>query len=297
MWIGEASGGGLASFAFTPDGTTMYTGDDFGRVLAWDLQTHEYQELYELATIHGGRLPVWQLALTPDTTRLFIPAHDRIHVLNLPDGIPGKHLSNTPPLLPQLGISPDGRRLVAASHTRHVALWDAKTLERREVPGSLAKLKDVVYVAFIENGARMLVIRQTGEEVSVWNAKTGELTDVLSTKEVWCRICAISSDASSFAACALGGLEARVYGLPDWTLRATIRHHQKIEALAINPTGELLALTDGTKQVAMWNTKTGSKVGEWNWRIGKVHGVAFAPDGLTCVAGGVGRFAVFDVDV
>ena len=64
-----------------------------------------------------------------------------------------------------------------------------------------------------------------------------------------------------------------------------------------HPGGQFLAVTDGSREVSLWDTTTGTKVRTWNWRIGDVRGVAFAPDGLTCAVGSVGRFAVFDVDV
>ena len=58
-----------------------------------------------------------------------------------------------------------------------------------------------------------------------------------------------------------------------------------------------MAVTDGVRDVSLWDVTTGAKVTAWNWRIGKVRAVAFAPDGLTCAVASAGKVAVFDVDV
>ncbi|QJW96372.1 WD40 repeat domain-containing protein [Frigoriglobus tundricola] len=275
----------------------MYTGDDSGRVLTWDRQTREYEGLYELGRLRNRRQAVWHLALAAASTRLLVPAADRIHVINLPEGTPGPHLRDTSTILPRVEVSADGRRVVTVSRDQRVAVWDAKTLERQDVSGPLAQLSGLVYAALIDDGKRVLIFRQPGAEVSMWDMRSGERVGVLDSNDIWCRVCALAPDRRAFAACVSGGTNVCVYGLPDWANRTVIRHDRQVESLTFHPNGELLALTDGTGDVALWNTTTGDRVGAWNWRIGRVRGVAFAPDGLTCAVGGFGRFAVFDVDL
>lgn len=297
MWVGEASRAEILSFAFTPDGTTMYTGDDSGCILAWDQQAREYRELYELPRFRDRRQAIWQIVVSAKPNRLFIPANTHLHILALPQGTVVQRLPNTASVLPGIDVSPDARRILNTSSSGQLTLWDAKKLTRLEVPGALCRLQDVIRAMFIEQGSQVLVFRRSGAEVSMWNVKTGELVRGLSADNVWCRICALSPDRRAFAACGPDGLDVCVYDLPSWAWRTTIRHSREVESLAFHPAGELLAITDGTPDVTFWNTTTETKMGTWNWRIGKVRGVAFAPDGLTCVVGGVGRFAVFDVDV
>ena len=53
--------------------------------------------------------------------------------------------------------------------------------------------------------------------------------------------------------------------------------------------------TDGT--VRFWTPGHGKEEKAYNWNIGRVTAVAFAPDGLTCAAGGEnGQVVVWDVD-
>jgi WD40 repeat protein len=69
-----------------------------------------------------------------------------------------------------------------------------------------------------------------------------------------------------------------------------------ITDLAFAPDGELWALghTDGTVRLRTRERE----VARFDWGIGRVASVAFAPDGLTCAAGGEnGRIVLWDVDV
>jgi hypothetical protein len=54
---------------------------------------------------------------------------------------------------------------------------------------------------------------------------------------------------------------------------------------AVSPDGRRL-LTQFRGEVALWDTETGRELGSWDWQIGTVNGVAFAPDGLTAAAAG-----------
>jgi WD40 repeat protein len=296
MWVGEASRCEVLSFAFTPDGATMYTGNDSGCVLAWDRVTRESRELYELLPVHGRRRGIWQLALGADSTRLFVPGDDKIHVLELPEGEPGKHLRGATSALPRANIAPDGRLISPTYPVSRVKVWDTTTLEREDVPGPLGRMRGVVFAAFVENGTRILTFREQDTEAALWDAETGEQVRVLSAGEVWCSPCALSPDARALAARGVSETCVWVYDLPAWTRRATIRIWGAT-GLAFHPGGRFLAVTDGSREVTLWDTTTGTKVQTWNWRIGDVRGVAFAPDGLTCAVGGMGRFAVFDVDL
>jgi WD40 repeat protein len=56
-------------------------------------------------------------------------------------------------------------------------------------------------------------------------------------------------------------------------------------------------LTQFRSEVALWDTETGQNLGSWDWQIGTVNGVAFAPDGLTAAAAGSKRkLVVWDLE-
>ncbi|MBY0459610.1 MAG: hypothetical protein K2V38_20010 [Gemmataceae bacterium] len=67
-------------------------------------------------------------------------------------------------------------------------------------------------------------------------------------------------------------------------------------ALAYSTTGRL-ACCDADGRVYLWDVETGEPLGAYDFIRG-ARVVAFAPDGLTCAAGGDnGQVVVWDVDV
>jgi WD40 repeat protein len=87
----------------------------------------------------------------------------------------------------------------------------------------------------------------------------------------------------------LWGAEARkcvaqFKGLPSWCLRPRFQ-----------PSGRLL-MTASVERVFVWDTVALREVGRYDWGVGRVTALAFAPDGQTAaVAGNRGRIVVWDV--
>jgi len=67
-------------------------------------------------------------------------------------------------------------------------------------------------------------------------------------------------------------------------------------SVAFTPDGQTLMTgsTDGT--VKFWDVATGRERSAFDWGIGRVHVVAFAPDGMRAAAGGDGDIVIWDVD-
>ena len=68
-------------------------------------------------------------------------------------------------------------------------------------------------------------------------------------------------------------------------------------ALTFAPDGRLLLEGNKTGVCAFHDSLAGKLCTAFEWRIGAIHSVCFAPDGLTCAAGGEkGQVVVWDVD-
>ena len=86
-----------------------------------------------------------------------------------------------------------------------------------------------------------------------------------------------------------------VWEVDPWRVAATLAGDAAVTDVAASPDGRrlLTAAVDGT--VTAWDADTYRVVGRYDWGVGGLHAVAFAPDGLTAAAGGErGRVVVWD---
>jgi WD40 repeat protein len=75
-------------------------------------------------------------------------------------------------------------------------------------------------------------------------------------------------------------------------------HPKQVNAIALTPGGRrfLTACRDGS--IRTWGASTGEPGPAFDWHIGAITALAFAPDGLTCAAAGAsGKVVVWDVDL
>ncbi len=71
----------------------------------------------------------------------------------------------------------------------------------------------------------------------------------------------------------------------------------ELATLAFSPNSRLLLTGNRQGTCAFHDPAEGQQLAAFDWGIGPIHSVAFAPDGLTCAAGGEnGQVVVWDVD-
>lgn len=81
---------------------------------------------------------------------------------------------------------------------------------------------------------------------------------------------------------------------PPWSV---VLPERSLTALAFSPDGRLLVAASSMGACHVIDVGRGCVTAAFDWRIGSVSTVAFAPDGLTCAAGGKGgQVVLWDVD-
>jgi WD40 repeat protein len=159
-------------------------------------------------------------------------------------------------------FSPDGTFLVAGGLGNDALLW--RLAEGGDPAGQLWHTARVQRTAFTPDGR--LLATAAGKTMRLWEVPQSATPHQFVSQ----RVC-----------------------LHQFRAFATV-----IGCLTISPDGRLLAAGDNKSRVRLWEIATGREIGDYNWGIGIIGGVAFAPNGATAAAAGSGKaIVVWDVDV
>lgn len=113
------NGGGIA---VSPDGKTVATGQDDGRVAIWDLASG-----HRVSTLVGHTGSVTAVVYSPNATNLYSGSFDNtVAVWDIATGRMLRRLSGRSPIL-GLAVSPDGRVLLVRSADGLLRHWDIST--------------------------------------------------------------------------------------------------------------------------------------------------------------------------
>ena len=229
--------------------------------------------VFAVAVVPGGanELRRWSLPAAFARERAEL-APDRGWLIRQPN--PRGDLRQLDVMLTALGVSPDGSRVAGGRYNGTLAVWNARNRKELMTAVATKQTRFLRYRAhqptFAPSGSPLVALcerRKAGKigfDVGVWEVATGEK---------------------------LKGPKEKA----------------SVNGVAFSPDGATLltAREDGT--VGVWDVPSASSDGvaatwklrrEYAWKIGKLFSVAFAPDGLTCAAGGEkGRVVVWDVDV
>lgn len=148
-------------------------------------------------------------------------------------------------------------------------------------------------VAFDPSGRFLAAGRDVGI-VQVWDVWAREERARVETPGAARSVC-LTADGQTVAAAVAACVELRdVAGL---RVGYGCVHGARVTQVAGHPTRNLVASACADGVVRFRDTDRATEEAAYNWNIGRVTAVCFAPDGLTCAAGGEkGQVVVWDVD-
>jgi WD40 repeat protein len=279
----------VTAIAFAPDSRTLYTGDESGSILAWDVATRASRELWR---VEPQRYRWPQLWPSPDGSRLLLDDGGELIEALAPNGAEVLPLGDA---AHDIGhVTPNGRWALGIAGRSTVGVWDLATRRRVPLRGPLADATGITFHRLLPDGFTLLTFTSEGGTLTLWDMRTGEPLGVLSPGGQGVEAGTLSPDGNSFAVARLSRLW--VYDIPSRRRRHELVSRANFHAVAFHPDSRLLASNDAGSTVAFWDATTGERLKQFDWDIGPVRALAFAPDGLTCAAGGFQSFVVWDVD-
>jgi WD40 repeat protein/energy-coupling factor transporter ATP-binding protein EcfA2 len=279
--------------AFGPDGRTVASGNDDGRLLLWDVQRR--QESGPPLTGHTDA--VLSVAFSPDGRVLASASRDNTVILwDVQRRRQLGKLTGHTSWVVSVAFSSDGRTLATASDDKTVILWDVQRLGKPLTGHTEA----VDSVAFSPDG-RTLATGSADYTVALWDVRRRQMlgkpltghTDV-----VW--DVAFSPDGRTLAT--VGGGSDQTVILWDVQRHQQVGkpltgHTNSIWAVEFSPNGRTLVTASDDNTVILWDVQHRRQLGKpLTGHTNSVLSVAFSPDGRTLATGsGDNTVALWDV--
>ncbi|GAA1888838.1 WD40 repeat domain-containing protein [Actinomadura bangladeshensis] len=225
--------------------------------------------------LRGHTDEIWDVAWSPDGTRLATASRDRTVRVWTADGAQESVLSEHADRVRAVAWSPDGTRLASASDDRTIRLQDRDG----SAPLVLRGHEDTVRaVSWSPDGERIASGSQDGA-VLIWEPRTGLRVTALTVPQGAVRAVAWSPDGAHIAALS-GDRGVRVWDAAEGTEVSVLSGHDGwLWSLAWSPGGRVLATASGDRTVRLWDALTGRELCVAAVHDDLIWDVSWSPDG------------------
>jgi WD40 repeat protein len=295
----------VQTLAYSPDGQTLASAGDDCTVRLWRLDRGTTR-----ATMGGHTDAVLTLAFSPDGRALASAGYDaRVRLWSVPAAV--RAVVFPPGRAPVTGVAicPDGKWLAVGRDARSDS--GSLGLERLTGDGTVwaAPAPDrngysaVWCLGFSSDGTTLAAGYANGQVV-LWDMTHSPYAGHLVRCDGWNFMphpCGINALAFSPDGRTLATVAGRTVRLWQVGKRAEPRvlggHAHHAWSLAFSGEGRLLATGGWDGAVRLWDPHTGRELARYDWGLGRVNAVAFAPDGMTAAAAGSSpEIVIWDVD-
>lgn len=315
----------FTTFAFSPDGKTLASGDRDKNIHLWDVQSGDQK-----STLKGHRLEVKAFAFSPDGAVLASGDWaDTIELWNLKTEKRKKTIEGFHVQLNSLAFSRDGMTLASAGFDPTVYLWDRETgRQQRTFKGHKGAIFTLAFspdgktlasgsydgtIIFwdTDSGQQKRTITHTQHivpmtlvdgktlasqhngDIYFWNIKTRQIEKQIILEPKYTSIILMSRDGTTVASGFFDGhfKQMKIWDMHSGKLQATFTdalnnlHSSAVNSKALSPDGKTLALGKTNSTVELWDTHTGKIKTTFRKHQRWVNSVVFSPDGRLLASG------------
>lgn len=270
------------NLSISPDGSTLATGHEDGRVRLWQVSDGEL--LHTLGSPNGL---AGAIVFSPDGSTLAFHANGRtVQLWRVSDGKPVGNLGDQNlPFTECTAFSPDGTMLASGHQDGVVRLWLVSDGELLDIFGESSDAESgwVSAVAFSPDGSVLASGHDDGN-VKLWQIPVGNLLEILPTGFDWERVGWINSlifspDGSMLAA-GYEHITTRIWRTSDWKVLKDLEdsHDGSTLSVSFSPDGNLFATSSMGGALRLHRVSDWEEVASSSWDSAGIHSIALSPD-------------------
>jgi RNA polymerase sigma-70 factor (ECF subfamily) len=289
----------IRAVAFSPDGKTLWTCPEDGRVSAWDVATGKKR-----ASLNGDGNKWVAMAVSPDgkyvLTGGIIQATegkgddarkvDAGVMAGYSAGLKGIWYEVSPSTVRAVAYSPDGKRAAGACDDGGVLIRDAETGKAIMAPGHGRQYGPLAAVAFSPDGKLVAAAGDEGK-IRFWDVATGKEVRLIDAGRGKITSLAFSPDGRSLLTTS-GGQLVRVWDVAtgkDMRIQEAVRAN--VNTAIFSPDGKRFAWGVDNGAVRLHDVGGSKVIASYENQKKAVTGLAFSPDGKTLAAATAGGTA------